>query len=150
MSQWAGAMLSQCPTKIINEMHRVSEGIFSRYPVLFAYVYGSFANDTVHPFSDLDIGIYLHPESLKQSLETELDLALEIDKALDHVVETDVRAINNLPLVFTGQILTEGILVYSRDESARVDFEVLVRKKYFDFMPVILDYRKAYVNAADR
>lgn len=143
-------MLSQSPSKIIDEIQRVSEGIFSRYPVLFAYVYGSFANDTVHPFSDLDIGVYLQPESCEQALETELDLALEIDKALEHVIEADVRAINNLPLVFTGQILTEGILVYSRDEAARVEFEVQMRKKYFDFMPVILDYRKAYFNAADR
>lgn len=143
-------MLSQKPSELIEEIKRISGDLFSRYPVLFAYVYGSFATDTVHPFSDLDIGVYLRPESAEQPLETELDLALEIDTALDHAVESDVRAINNLPLVFAGQILTQGILVYSRDENSRVDFEVHVLKKYFDFMPVIHEYRKAYFNAGKK
>ncbi|MFW6334853.1 MAG: hypothetical protein ACOC0W_06230 [Desulfosalsimonas sp.] len=32
---------------------------------------------------------------------------------------SDVGAINNLPLVFAGQILTQGILVYSGDENTK-------------------------------
>ncbi|MCF8025851.1 MAG: nucleotidyltransferase domain-containing protein [Desulfobacteraceae bacterium] len=139
--------LSQKPSNLIDKMRRISTGIFPGYPVLFAYLYGSFATDTTHPFSDLDIGAYLKPEASESFLEIELDLALEIDQHLGHVIETDVRAINNLPLMFVGRILTEGILIYSRDESARVEFEVLTRKKYFDFMPVINEYHKAYIDS---
>lgn len=139
--------LNQKPSNLIEEIHRIAPAIFSGYPVLFAYLYGSFATGTTHPFSDLDIGVYLRPEAAHNFLEIELDLAIEIDRDLGHIIETEVRAINNLPLMFAGHILTEGILIYSTDESARVEFEVLTRKKYFDFVPVINEYHKAYINS---
>ncbi len=136
--------------ELLDKLKGTPPETFSRYPVLFAYVYGSCATGTIHPFSDLDIGVFLDPKSAEDLLDCELDLALEIDRDLDHAIEADVRAINDLPLMFLGRILTEGVLVYSRDESTRVEFEVQTRKKFFDFMPVIHDYRKAYVKAARR
>lgn len=133
---------------LINKVQSAAPEIFARYSVLFAYIYGSYATGRTHPYSDLDIGIYLDPEALETGLNTELDLALELDKALDHQIETEVRAINNLPLAFTGRILTEGILLYCRNEEARIEFEVQTRKKYFDFLPVIQNYHRAYLNKA--
>jgi uncharacterized protein len=132
---------------IIRKLQHVSPSFFSSYPVLFAYVYGSYATDTAHSFSDLDIGIYLQPAPGDYVYKIEMALALELDKKLGHVIETDVRALNNLPLTFLGQILTEGILIYSRNEHARVDFEVGIRKRYFDFMPVLQNYNKAYIES---
>lgn len=134
-------------TDIIKNLKDVSAEILPKYPVIFAYVYGSYATDTAHPFSDLDIGVYLHHEYAGHILKIELDLSLEFDRQLGHIIETEVRAINDLPLTFLGQILTEGILIYSRDESARVDFEVGIRKRYFDFVPVIKNYNKSYMEA---
>ena len=133
---------------IIKKLQHVSHSVFSFYPVLFAYVYGSYATDTPHPFSDLDIGIYLQPELEDHVHKIEMALALELDKKLGHIIETDVRALNNLPLTFLGQILTEGILIYSRNEHARVGFEVGIRKRYFDFIPVIQNYNKAYIESS--
>lgn len=135
------------PNNIIEKLKLASDSIFSGYPVLFAYIYGSYATGSTHPFSDLDIGIYIEPEFANHTLEIELDLALEIDKLLDHKIETDVRAINNMPLTFLGRVLAESIVMYSRDESARIEFEVCMRKKYFDFMPIIQNYHKAYISA---
>lgn len=132
---------------IIKKLQDVSS-VFSYYPVLFSYVYGSYATDTSHPFSDLDIGIYLEPEFDDHVHKIEMDLALELDKKLGHVIETDVRAINNLPLTFLGQILTEGILIYSKNENVRVEFEIGIRKRYFDFMPVLQNYNKAYIESS--
>jgi len=132
---------------IIRKLQHVSLSVFSSYPVLFAYVYGSCATDTAHSFSDLDIGIYLQPDFDDHAYKIEMALALELDKKLGHVIETDVRALNNLPLTFLGQIVTEGILIYSRNENARVDFEVGIRKRYFDFMPVLQNYNKAYIES---
>lgn len=133
---------------ILQKLQTGSAEVFAGYPVLFAYVYGSYATGTAHPFSDVDIGVYLEPEAMDRSLEIELDLALAFDKFLEHSIETDVRCLNTLPLNFVGQILTESILLYSRDENSRIDFEVRTRKKYFDFMPVIQSYHKAYINTA--
>ena len=130
---------------VIQKLQIGSADIFASYPVLFGYVYGSYATGTAHPFSDLDIGVYIEPEAVERTLEIELDLALALDKHLGHRIETDVRCLNALPLNFVGQILSESILFYSRDENLRIDFEVRTRKKYFDFMPVLQAYHKAYI-----
>lgn len=36
--------------------------------------------------------------------------------------------------------MTSGRLIYSRDESARIDFEVVARKRYLDFKPMLDQY----------
>jgi len=44
--------------------------ILKNYPVLFGYLYGSYARGDVHPFSDVDIGIYLEDNiSTRKALE---------------------------------------------------------------------------------
>lgn len=133
--------------KIKKTLTKYSIEIFNHHPVLFAYLYGSYATGLVHTFSDLDIGIYVEKNIGKESLEIELSLALEIDERLDRVVSSEVRIINHLPLIVLGKIITEGILIFSKKEAARVDFETSVRSAYFDFLPVIKSYQNAYLKS---
>lgn len=133
--------------KIKNSLFAIAPGIFSKHPVLFAYLYGSYATGVVHPFSDLDIGIYIDKVPDSKHLELELSLSLEIDANIESGVESEVRVINNLPLVILGKTITEGALIYSRDEIIRVDFETSVRSAYFDFLPVIQRYHSTYIDS---
>jgi len=119
--------------------------IFGKKPVLFAYLYGSFATGTVHPFSDLDVGIFVGNISSAKYLELELILGLEIDEKMDSYVASEVRIINDLPLVIKGEIITNGLLIYSKNEEARINFETSIRRAYFDFLPVLNNYRNAYL-----
>ena len=119
--------------------------ILDRFPVLCAYLYGSQASGAVHPFSDVDIAVYLRKDAFDGKMRLESDIALAFDDALDHRADTDVRAINEMPLVLQGEILTKGILIYSRDEETRVFFETRTRMAYFDFKPVIDAYYREYV-----
>jgi predicted nucleotidyltransferase len=135
---------------LLQKIKYAAPDLFAQYPVLFAYLYGSYATGSAHVFSDLDIAVYLEPASVDRALELELDLALAADKMLGHTVETEVRAINNLPLILIGQVVTNGILLYCRDENTRVEFEVQARKKYFDFLPVIKDYHQACLEEVRR
>jgi len=122
-----------------------AQKILKNYPVLFSYLYGSYARGDVHPFSDIDVGIYLENIPTKKALDIELSLALDIDEALGHISNVDVRSITDMPLMMKGNIVTEGILIYSIDEPLRVEFEVNIRKRFFDFSPVIERYHKAYL-----
>jgi len=133
--------------KIRNSLAAIAPSIFRRYPVLFAYLYGSYATGIVHPYSDLDIGIYIDNAQKNMYLELELSLSLEFDNLLTNEVASEVRIINNFPLVILGNIVTDGSLVYSRDEILRVDFETSVRSAYFDFLPVIREYNKEYMDS---
>jgi uncharacterized protein len=125
------------------KLHAMAPTIFEKTPVLFAYLYGSYAKGLSHPFSDLDVGIYVEGLDKRSCLDLELSLALVIDEKLNHTVQTEVRVINHLPLTVKGRILTDGELIYSRDEFDRIDFETRVRKAYFDFLPVIHAYQEA-------
>lgn len=124
--------------------------VLPRFPVLFAYLYGSHATGTAHMFSDVDIALFLSEDVVDEIVRLESDIALAFDDALGHRVATDVRAINDSPLVLQGEIVTEGILLYSCDEAARVAFETRVRMTYFDFQPVIKAYHAAYIAGALR
>lgn len=126
------------------KLREIATELFGKTPVLFAYLYGSYAKGLSHRFSDLDLGIYAEDLDLKSPLDLELSLALLIDEKLNHAMQSEVRVLNHLPLVVKGRILAESELIYSRNESKRIEFETQVRKAYFDFLPVIQQYQNAY------
>jgi len=125
-------------------LNQIAPVVFGETPVLFAYLFGSYAKGEAHALSDLDVSIYVEGLDVRACLDLELSIALRIDEGLDHMVQSEVRVINHLPLAVKGGILTGGELIYSRAEDKRIEFETQVRKAYFDFIPVILQYRNAY------
>ena len=130
----------------INEnLLKIVSNILEASPVIFAYVYGSIALDLAHPFSDLDVAIYVPRLSIREKMDLEMSLSLEIDKNLKSAPPSDVRIINDLPIAVAGQIVTDGILVYCRDDHVRIDYETSIRKAYFDFLPVINNYQRRYL-----
>ena len=121
--------------------------ILSKYPVVaFAYLYGSYATGLQHSFSDIDICIYTYKIPEDKKLNIQMEIALEIDEKLKNSTNTEVRFLDDLPLVIKGQIVTEGILIYSIDDDLRADIESYIRKTYFDFLPMIREYHHAYIN----
>lgn len=134
--------------EIKQKLHAIAPGLFEETPVLFAYLYGSYAKGLHHRFSDLDVGVYVEGLNRRACLNLELSLALLLDEKLDHAIQSEFRVLNHLPLVVQGRILGDGELIYSRDEMTRIDFETQIRKAYFDFLPVIQQYQKAYKERA--
>ena len=136
--------------KTIESLVSQAPKILRHHPVLFAYLYGSYASKIVHPFSDFDIGIYTEEMSIRDILDLELSLSLTFDEKLDAHGRSEVRIINEFPLSVKGKIVTDGVLIYSRDEEKRIDFETAVRKSYFDFLPVLLRYQNEYLQRAGK
>jgi len=94
----------------------------------------------------MDIAVFVRRDfPQKDYLELELNLSIELDK-LRLGAETEVRVINKLPLLMRGEILTEGYLIYCRDDSTRVEFETITRDEYFDFLPLHYQYQRTYFN----
>jgi predicted nucleotidyltransferase len=115
-------------------------------PVMLAYLFGSAADGTGLPSSDVDIALVLEPKchiSAYDRMKMEFDIAAEVEVRCK-IKEADVRSIDSAPLTAKGMILTEGILLYSRDEEFRVDYETHYRKMYFDFLPVVKMMREAF------
>ena len=131
---------------IVERLRAVLPAILRPRPVVAAYLYGSFADGRVLPDSDIDIALVLAPEPSLTAYERtalELDVAAEIEDC-DFDRTVDVRVINDAPLVAQGAVLTDGICVYSGDETLREEYEVLTRKLYFDFLPTLRMMRRAY------
>jgi len=131
---------------IIVRLKQQLPAILKDRPVLLAYTYGSMAAGCPMPHSDVDIALVLMPESGLDDygqLRLELDIAADIEQRC-HIANADVRSINRAPLRVQGQIVTRGQLLYVRDERARVAYETITRKRYFDFQPVLVMMRTAY------
>ena len=122
----------------------ITPEVFSESPVLFAYLYGSHAKGQPHPFSDVDIAVFVKSIEKCADLNLELSLSLRLDERLNHRYSTEIRIINNLPLTVVGDILQHGHLIYSRDEAKRVEYETQSRMAYFDFLHIVQYHKSIY------
>lgn len=76
-------------------------------------------------------------------MQLEFDIAADIERRCD-IQEADVRSIDIAPLTVQGMVVSEGELLYSRDETFRIEYEVHTRKRYFDFLPVVEMMRSTF------
>lgn len=132
--------------QLVDRLRREIGPILAIRPVLLAYLYGSYATSQPYPFSDLDIALVsdgLLPTW--QEVELQVAVATELETRCPDLPEVDIRVINLAPLTFQGQVLYYGILVYSRDEFRRVEFETSLRSAYFDYQPAEQMIRRAFL-----
>jgi predicted nucleotidyltransferase len=140
--------LDMVESDLVQRLRAIAPDVFSKTPVRFAYLFGSYATGRRQRFSDLDLAVYAEEENLDACLKLELALSLLLDEKLGHTVQSEVRLVNRLPLSVQGAVLTEGILIYCRDDATRIAFESRTRMLYFDFKPTIDRYFAAYREGA--
>jgi len=143
-------LVNNVPKTSKDRLIPVCEKVFLNSPVIFAYLYGSYATGMMHPFSDIDIAVYAAEKSFENPLDLELSLSIEIDRALKEKPKSDVRLINRLPLAVLGEIMKDGLLIYCRDDEFRIDYETTVRMGYFDFLLYLRKYQQTYLNRMPR
>ena len=139
-------MVGTTTIEILFCLQREIPAILVERPVMIVYLYGSVVGGNTLPSSDVDIGLVLDPGcvlSAYERMQLEFSIAGEIEHRCN-LREADVRSIDVAPLTVQGMVVTEGILLYSRDEEFRVQYEVYTRKRYFDFMPVVEMMRTAF------
>ena len=112
--------------------------------VLAAYVFGSTASGQARATSDLDVAVLLEgPRSLAALTERRFELGRVLDSCTKRPV--DLVILNDASSVLQVQVLRLGCLIYERDRSARVDFEVEAGKTYADLKPMREFFRRALV-----
>jgi len=110
--------------------------------VSFAYLHGSFLKGE---FNDIDLAVYISEtdfESMdkKEIPDFELRKEVEISKSVGFSV--DLRSLNDAPNSFCYNVIKDGKVLFSEDESLRADFESLVLVKHHDFQRYRERYRK--------
>jgi predicted nucleotidyltransferase len=107
-----------------------------------AYIFGSFLES--EEFNDIDVALLLSEElSLEpyKSLKFSLRVAGELERQIKPRFEFDVKILNSAPVEFQFEVIRKGQVVFSRDESKRINYEFEVISTYLDlkYMYDILD-----------
>ena len=124
-------------------LNSIKEVIKKDKEVLFAYLYGSSISQPIPFNSDVDVAIYLEPSDIKSYIRKEEELTISLITKL-HKDKIDLRILNVLPLLLQYNILKEGIPIFIRDESERIDFEVKVMSRFFELKPYLEEYKRMF------
>lgn len=112
---------------------------FSKKPeIAVAYLFGSFAKGEGREFSDIDFGVIFLKKPKGAFCFPEVSLAEELNKISGRKI--DVLDLNLCNVDFAHRVISEGKLLYSRDEKIRVNFEEQVIRDYFDLKPMLDEY----------
>ena len=113
----------------------LTEYLAAQPDVIVAYLFGSRVTGRARAESDVDVAVLLNEEDSAARFERRLQMMVEVSRVCAR--EADVIVLNDAPLILQHQVLKHGRLLYERDRRARVEFEVLSRKIYFDYKPVL-------------
>ncbi|MHC8965708.1 type VII toxin-antitoxin system MntA family adenylyltransferase antitoxin [Priestia aryabhattai] len=104
----------------------ITEFLHTHIQPSFIIVFGSFAKGTTHQESDIDIGFYVKDKKLDK-YEVFM-LAQELATLLKR--EVDLVNIAEASTVFQAQIYTTGEVIYSGDDTLRMNEQMKALKMY--------------------
>jgi len=103
--------------------------------VVFAYLHGSYARNEEHPFSDIDIAVYLR----ENSFDVYMDL---LGKFPEVGREIDLRVLNDAPPLFKYKVIKEGKLLVNKDPELLKQFIYETLIEALEIKDIIEDMRK--------
>lgn len=96
-----------------------------------AYIFGSFLEG--EEFNDIDIALLLSEDlDPYKGLKFSLKVAGELERQVKPRFEFDIKILNNAPVEFQFEVIKKGSVIFSRDETRRVDYEFEVISTYLD------------------
>ncbi len=103
-----------------------------RRDVLFAYLFGSYAEGRAGGLSDIDVAVYVRQRSRSAREGARLALTSDIMRAVG-MNEVDVLVLNDAPPLVAFRAVAGGIPLKESRDSARAEFEVRCTARYLDF-----------------
>ena len=121
---------------------KLKEFAQTRADIVAVYLYGSYANGTARPNSDIDVAVLFSPETADFfQAELQLEGALAMLPGLERV---EVAALNRVSLRLKAEVLQTARRVYCGDEEARVAFEFDTMREWWDLRPWYAAYDREY------
>jgi len=116
---------------------KLNQYFAKREEVLFAFLFGSVANDKTTGISDIDIAVMLD-ESKIDKTKSPYGYKAELLAKLISVLsfnDIDLIILNEAPLLLKHRIVQSGREIYSKDEKLCSEFCVKVMEQYLDLKP---------------
>jgi predicted nucleotidyltransferase len=114
-------------------IEQLAAALQNRDEVMFAYIYGSFAEGLA--FHDIDVGVYTLEITEEESTNYSLILGQMLSKELQ--VPVDIRVLNFAPVSFLYEVI-RGNLIFERNEEIRIRVVEQTIQRYLDLKPMIL------------
>lgn len=111
-----------------------------RKEILLAYLFGSAAQGRVNKLSDIDIALLVDEKRFK-NLDAKEPYGYKAAVIADlmgllHKNEIDLVLLHEAPPLLANEVISDGRLLFCRDEDLRITFEVSVKHKYVDTLPL--------------
>jgi predicted nucleotidyltransferase len=114
-------------------VERLRERLEREEDVLVAYLHGSHASGRPGPLSDVDVAVLLREDA--DRWQRLLDLIGAVSEVVGSE-RADVVVLNEAPAALAYRVLRDGILLFSRDDVARVRHRTHVIDRYLDMEPM--------------
>jgi len=112
-------------------IQRLRDTISSLPFLRVAYLYGSFLSR--EDFRDIDIGLFIDNGPDKEhTLKFASNLGTILEEALEFSNECDIRVLNEEPVWFTYEVISTGMVLFTRNENDRFAIETRVLIEYQD------------------
>lgn len=122
-----------------NILNKIVKYLSHEKTVTAAYLFGSMAKGKTTGKSDIDLGLLLKADfNLLANFDYKLRLIGELEDITGKRV--DIVFINTADTILQYEIRKHGKLVFERDKQKRIEYEILARKRYFDFLPMHKKY----------
>lgn len=103
------------------------------HKIVFGYLFGSQAKGLAHESSDIDIAVFVPPESKDAAFDIKIDLYMDLSRRLKRN-NIDIVILNQCKnLILMNEIISHGHLLYDTDESLRQSFEQRILHSAIDF-----------------
>jgi len=117
------------------------------YNPVAVYLFGSQAEGSTTPGSDIDLAIVL-PDDCALPAAERLDLIARLEELAGRRV--DLIVLNRAPLPLQFEVVRTGIVLYESSNDARTDFEDRVVREYLDLEPMLRRSRQEIIEEAAR
>ncbi|MCL4512065.1 MAG: nucleotidyltransferase domain-containing protein [Bacteroidetes bacterium] len=112
---------------------QIADFLKAKTEVMFAYIFGSFVQKDY--YHDIDVAVYLYedfdkndrkkfPYGYESFLLSELNLLTREN--------VDLVIMNSAEILIQQRVINRGILLFSKDERLRIQYENYIRKLYID------------------
>lgn len=111
-----------------------------------AYLFGSQAEGRTGKLSDVDVAVLLRGIGRKELFAKRLEIGGELGDLLKRE-DIDVVVLNEAPPLISHRVVKNGQLLFTRDEKARLAYEVRAVLRYLDWKPFLEKHTKEVLGA---
>ena len=124
----------------MDEIKNTLNGYLQKHPeIVVAYIFGSLAQGKTNALSDIDIAIITDSQQINNKTYR-YGYKAEILTDLIKLLKTnniDLVILNKANTLLKHRVLYHGILIYSKNERERINFQIDTINKYNDFKQLI-------------